>query len=293
VIKGYSPAEAGQRDRMQAEVDFLTYAAQVAPRYIPHLIHADPVRRCVVLEHLEGVTYLEGVPPPPSDIAAALEFFRELNADREAARQHIRLEATEGFVRLSEHIGNVRERVASMRTDHLPPETQTQARELLRRVQDATERVAGQIGALIGSGAVVDSIDPNERCVSPSDFGFHNAIRTATGVKFIDFEFAGWDDPAKAASDFVLQPRVPTRLKTSPLLTALGHNSNAASESRCAFLGPVLRLKWVCIMLAVLRPERLTQLLNTHPQTNLSLLMQERLTGAANYLQEDAPFGLH
>jgi hypothetical protein len=31
VIKGYAPAQPGQRDRMQAEVDFLRFAAQGGP----------------------------------------------------------------------------------------------------------------------------------------------------------------------------------------------------------------------------------------------------------------------
>ena len=49
-----------------------------------------------------------------------------------------------------------------------------------------------------------------ERCVSPSDFGFHNALRTPDGrLAFIDFEYAGWDDPAKTVSDFFCQPECP------------------------------------------------------------------------------------
>ena len=38
--------------------------------------------------------------------------------------------------------------------------------------------------------------------ISPSDFGFHNALRTNTGPVFFDFEFSGWDDPAKTIIDF-------------------------------------------------------------------------------------------
>ena len=70
VVKGYSATEEGQRDRMQAEVEFLTYAAEVSPQYVPQLIHVDYLRRCVVLEHIDGTTYREGVAPSPDDIAA-------------------------------------------------------------------------------------------------------------------------------------------------------------------------------------------------------------------------------
>ncbi len=293
VIKGYAPAAEGERDRMRAEVEFLSFAAQVAPQYVPQLIYADALNRCVVLEHLGGAIYEEGQAPSPADIEAAVDFFRRLNADRETARQHIHLDAAEGFLRLTEHLANVRERVAGMQTDHLPRETRTQARALLHRVQDATDLVASQTTALISKGAVADSIDPEERCVSPSDFGFHNAIRTTTGVKFFDFEFAGWDDPAKAAADFVLQPRVPTGSQIAALPAALDENCRGAVEPRCEVLGRVLRLKWVCIMMAVLQPQRLGQLLTNHPEINLKVLTQQRLLGAAAYLQEETPFGIH
>jgi len=42
--------------------------------------------------------------------------------------------------------------------------------------------------------------------LSPSDFGFHNAIQTNDGIKFFDFEYFGWDDPVKLTCDFLLHP---------------------------------------------------------------------------------------
>jgi len=43
--------------------------------------------------------------------------------------------------------------------------------------------------------------------LSPSDFGFHNALRDKDGrVIFIDFEYFGRDDPVKMTSDFYWHP---------------------------------------------------------------------------------------
>ena len=57
-------------------------------------------------------------------------------------------------------------------------------------------------------GAELESTLPREeRCPSPSDFGFHNALRQPDGrLRFLDFEYAGWDDPAKTIIDFCNQP---------------------------------------------------------------------------------------
>jgi hypothetical protein len=43
--------------------------------------------------------------------------------------------------------------------------------------------------------------------LSPSDFGFHNAICVEDDqLVFLDFEYFGWDSPVKIISDFILHP---------------------------------------------------------------------------------------
>ena len=46
-------------------------------------------------------------------------------------------------------------------------------------------------------------INKSELILSPSDFGFHNALRSKDNkLIFHDFEYFGWDDPVKLISDF-------------------------------------------------------------------------------------------
>jgi hypothetical protein len=89
------------------------------------------------------------------------------------------------------------------------------------------------------------------RCLSPSDFGFHNALLTADGLKFFDFEYAGWDDPAKLCCDFFCQPQLPVALThwelfVNGLAVALGAKDLPA---RARLLVPAYQIKWCCIML--------------------------------------------
>ena len=52
-----------------------------------------------------------------------------------------------------------------------------------------------------------NEIPTNARTLSPSDFGFHNTLRRPDGeLAFLDFEYFGWDDPAKTITDFLLHP---------------------------------------------------------------------------------------
>lgn len=47
----------------------------------------------------------------------------------------------------------------------------------------------------------------SQQTLSPSDFGFHNAIERKNGkLVFIDFEYFGWDDPVKLIVDFSFHP---------------------------------------------------------------------------------------
>lgn len=47
------------------------------------------------------------------------------------------------------------------------------------------------------------------KVLSPSDFGFHNAIKRNHELFFIDFEYAGIDSPWKLVADYFSQPAIP------------------------------------------------------------------------------------
>lgn len=95
--------------------------------------------------------------------------------------------------------------------------------------------------------------DHHERCLSPSDFGFHNALLQADGrFRFVDFEYAGWDDPAKMVCDFFWQPQVPVPrewwAKMASFLTPAG-------RERAIRIMPMHGLKWCCLVLQSLLPD--------------------------------------
>jgi len=58
----------------------------------------------------------------------------------------------------------------------------------------------------IWPGDFETDLNDDYQLLSPSDFGFHNTLLTKDGLKFIDFEYFGWDDPVKLTCDFLLHP---------------------------------------------------------------------------------------
>ena len=131
--------------------------------------------------------------------------------------------------------------------------------------------------------------------MSPSDFGFHNAFRSPNGVKFFDFEFAGWDDPAKAVVDFSLQPRMPVAPELAKLFfKSVAPYGGEQLKTRSAVLGPILRLKWLCIMLSVLRPDRLLKMkAATRDSMGEEGFVKQRLEEAQAYINQEFSFGIH
>jgi len=293
IVKGYQTYPPGTRDRMQSEVEFLRFADELAHEFVPQLIQVDWQRRCIVMEHISGENYSEGYLPAENELELAYEFARRLNSDRKKAEKFITMNAADGYIRLTEHLENVLVRVGQLRIDHLPINYQKPAKTLVENIRIKIEHIANQTTDQIRDGKLSDAIEKKDLCISPSDFGFHNAIRIRSGIKFIDFEFSGWDDPAKMIADFVLQPRVPIKLFPPGLIKIIHPDSAQTTLERCATLGPILRIKWLCIILSILNPTRLSQLLEIHKDIIVEKLIQQRLRQATNYLHERTPFGLH
>jgi hypothetical protein len=95
--------------------------------------------------------------------------------------------------------------------------------------------------------------------LSPSDFGFHNALISADGrLRFLDFEYAGWDDPARVVCDFFCQQRVPVPFDLfEAVVERIGATviDRVAYRQRVDLLLPVYRVKWCCILLNDFLPE--------------------------------------
>jgi hypothetical protein len=102
-----------------------------------------------------------------------------------------------------------------------------------------------------------------ERTLSPSDFGYHNALRRSDGrLVFLDFEYFGWDDPAKMVADFLLHPAMELALDlrrqfVRGILEHFPDGSTLRERLRTVF--PLFGLKWCTILLNEFLPEHLAR----------------------------------
>lgn len=255
LLKAYFRHPADPRDRLRAEWAFLRFARAAGVRCVPRPLACDPSAGLALYEFVPGAT-LHGTFATAADVDAALAFFHDLDAAKNRVEAADLPRASEACFTLEDHFATVARRVERLRslTGGGPAEAAAAA-FVAEEVAPAWQSVlTAARGHALAAGLPPDRpLDPADRCVSPSDFGFHNALREPDGrLRFIDFEYAGWDDPAKLVCDFFCQPAVPAPAGAfDRFAAAVGRRSvePAAFLARANLLLPVYRVKWVCIML--------------------------------------------
>jgi hypothetical protein len=249
-VKQYFRA-AGGRDRFASEERFIAYAELLGIRAVPHIAHKDAGLGVIVFD------WVEGRKPVPGEIGRAqvdqaIAFFAALQEGRAFAGD-LPI-AAEACFSMEHHLACVDRRLQVLR--NIPPEEDAD-REALAWVRSdllpAWETIRAALEEQDAERAACG------KCLSPSDFGFHNAIAGANGQwTFLDFEYAGWDDPAKAVCDFFCQPAVPVPSEfmgtfTEALVPLFPEDGFLAK--RISLLMPVYQLKWCAICLNEFLPE--------------------------------------
>jgi len=288
IIKAYPNQNRDQHNRMKAEIDFLRYAEIAAPDFTPIIFQIDQANCCIVMEYIEGDSYLSKVQlPSVGHLRHSADFIGRLNRDMLIAKKLVKLDAADGFSSLSKHVLSIRERFAMMRTHHIPIQFKAKANNRLGLLRERIDEVDAMLQDQIDSGTISDQIMACDKWVSPSDFGFHNAVFTSNKIKFIDFEFAGWDDPVKTVLDFWMQPRIQVPNDWIDIVIGLFEQCHRKHLfRRLSVAADIFELKWASIVLSVLNPVRYQQMLYTFPEISDADLLSSRLETSLRYLEK-------
>jgi thiamine kinase-like enzyme len=95
-------------------------------------------------------------------------------------------------------------------------------------------------------------ISTDLKILSPSDFGFNNCLRGDSKLYFIDFEYFGWDDPAKLIVDSMIRPEgnIPVHLQQYFCEKSISLFSyDKTLQIRVRMLYFLLACKWCMILL--------------------------------------------
>jgi hypothetical protein len=247
--KWYYHSERDTRDRLRSEFAFLEHAWETGLRCVPRPLASDPVLHLGLYEYVDG-RRLKPEEVNRERVLEAARFFGALNMPDSRERAALPT-ASEACFSVAEHLGMVEarlERFADMRAvSGVDRDAMTFLDELRRAWSNQKRRI------LSHTANPDEALPRHWRCVSPSDFGFHNALLRSDGsLCFLDFEYAGWDDPAKGFGDFFAHPGSPVPREHQQVFAreaARPFDDAAALIERASLLEPVFRVKWCCIIL--------------------------------------------
>ena len=255
VMKQYFRHESDTRDRFLSEWKFLNYAKNSGISCVPNPVISDPRNGIAIIEYIEG----QKVTPEKLNrdhISQALDFFISLNKNNLRDDRAGLQAASESCFSMRDHLVCVNRRISKLL--QIPKYSEVD-RFAYKFIKSELVPLWGKIQTDILDQKKANFFRMDEHlpekdiCISPSDFGFHNALETRAGrLIFIDFEYAGWDDPVKMICDFFCQPEVPIPHSYLPMFSkrVIDHLDTPESHyQRLEVLLPVHSIKWCCIIL--------------------------------------------
>lgn len=295
VLKAYFHHKDDTRDRLGAEYSFSKFAWDNGIKTCAQPLAQDAKRRLGLYE------FVSGRRPSPADITAdavaqALEFFLALNRFKSKPAAKALPKASDSCFSFAEHVLCVERRIKTLKGLKTSLAASAEAVEFISGELSDAWKEALSLARKQAREIHWDADEPlaeSDRCLSPSDYGFHNSLIDEKGrLRFIDFEYAGWDDPAKLVCDFFCEPAVPVaqdHFQSFSSAAAASFKDAARLRQRIALLMPLHRIKWCCILLNdYLQIGKARRRFARH-----SHLGQGQLDKARAYLRAGTPVGGH
>jgi hypothetical protein len=277
------------RDRLAVEVASLRFCRRHGVRAVPEVLAVDEEGGSALYEYVDGEP-IKSESISDSDIDHAAAFLGELRTLAGLSAADGLPPAAEAFFTWRGVLDNVQARYERIA---LTPERSAENRALHAFLhEEFTPAWRAARAELLREFEDIDAEVPrSERTLSPSDFGFHNALRApGQGIVYVDFEHFGWDDPARTAADFLLHPAhelTPERKRrfVHEFRRQFREPERLAERMRVAFR--IFGLKWCLVLLNefVLSEARQRELA-LGPAEELEHLLQGQLEKARSMLDQ-------
>lgn len=297
--KQYFRHDSDTRDRLASEYAFLDYANHAAPGMTPRPFACNSESGLALYE------FVQGRPLRPDEIGttqveAAIQLFRALNAPVARADAQLPI-ASEACFSLADHVELIHGRIDCLLETKPRADIDAEALVFFRQLDAFWRRCAEHIrdDAAQANLDFEAALPAEQRCISPSDFGFHNALATtSSALRFLDFEYAGWDDPAKTAGDFFAQLALPVPAEFyRHFVSEITRDFPGAAQLsfRADLLRPAYQIKWCCIALNVFLPVNLARRRFANPSLDETALKRAQLAKGKQLFQsiQMKSHGLH
>lgn len=287
LLKRYLKDPQDSRDRALAEFIALTLMWDNGIRCVPRPYCLDPEHGFAVMSWVPGKP-LKGRPGASSQVLEATRFLLKLNR---LHKKTLNLKLPEGADSrrcLRDYESVIEKRLSRIQAGLKARPHEEASRLVQSRILPLKARVLERFHSRTAEqGFSLDKkLEFSQRTLSPSDFGFHNAVLGKGGrIFWLDFEYFGQDDSAKLIADFlhhVAQKLTAMEKKLFVETFSRGLSDREEFLSRLNLVTDPIALEWILIVLNVFSPEGLARRRYSDPDGDLHGLLQRRLVLAQN-----------
>ena len=265
ILKKYFKHPNDLLDRLGNEFTFLNALYEYLPNQIPKPYSKIEKKSAALYEYIEGKKLSNSFQVTEKELLQAGKFIANLNNFYKPLLENLISPAHESAFSIKQHLDRIDFRMEKLEAVRLNHSTNSEFNLFFDEIKANWLLIRAEVieKALQEALNLNEILPQNERVLSPSDFGFHNAIiRPTDEVTFIDFEYAGWDDPAKLVGDFFAQVaiQIPPTFFNQFMQSAFGNFLNFDTiNKRASILLKAYKIKWCCITLNIFLPEYLSR----------------------------------
>lgn len=251
LLKSYFHHPEDSRNRLNNEFSFLTYAWNIGIRNIAKPLICDKETNIGLYQFIKGRKITQDEINKEL-IKETLNFLNKLNLYKNSQEAKKIPPASDACFNINQHLNLVEKRINKLKGVESSSEINKKMQDFLN---NKIIKIWNELKDFLQESLVqkkislTENISEQEKCISPSDLGFHNAIMNSDQkIFFIDFEYSGWDDPIKMICDFFCQPEIPVSFKYYQYFI----DNISLNEKQIQLIDlilPVHIIKWCCIIL--------------------------------------------
>lgn len=281
LAKFYFFSSQDKRERLINEFNFLKYVKEIGIKNVPKPIIKSDYHNLGIYEFIDGRAF-NSTDLNEGKIIEAASFFSSINNYQYKVKSRGLNFASDAFLDYDKFVIQINKRILVLEN---AVKTEKNSEDAVKFIKNLKSLWIGLKEELKKDRDLI--IENKSLCVSPSDFGFHNSLITKNELFFVDFEYAGIDDPAKLLADFFIQPEIKVSLDYMKVFSyralEFSHKKDIIYQ-RALKLFPIFQVKWCCIMMNEFLPEIAKRRLFSNPQLDLEKSKFQQLKKAKKLL---------
>ncbi len=251
IVKKYKKNFLTKYNRFDTERFFLEFLKRKKIYNVPKIICFDQNEMTNYLTFIDGKQIKK---VKKKHLISCLKFLKKINFKTTHINFNFQ-DASDACFSIDDHINTCKIRITKLIKKFKNTNTIKNKKTLFfleNQIIPSFQKINREANSRFSKTVIRKKLDKNNMILSPSDFGFHNIILKKNNLFFIDFEYAGWDDPLKLICDFFLNPDYSiSKSDKKYFLDSFSHlfKRKFINIDNFRFVLKFHFLKWVCVIL--------------------------------------------